>query len=230
MKMETSHINPLTGEVEGRGGILLVRDLFPTKQIIAYRAPGCCWSPPHTEALRDLGIKFDFSSNFSSKPVYYKGLTFYPHPIIAQWQAKFSDYSIFWLSVLRHRVTVIGLHPSSFVNQDEWDSIYWDGNPKHITPPCPREIDEIESLFHSLNLFLKQIKWFEKMRLIEVVSSPRKSERNLTVTKNTVEKCYETIVAWAKKFFNYEPKFLRRHFFKFFNLPFSNSENNTYLN
>lgn len=54
LKRETSHINPLTGECEGKGGIILLKALFPKKEIISFRAPGFCWSPPHLEALKDL--------------------------------------------------------------------------------------------------------------------------------------------------------------------------------
>ena len=74
---ETSHINPLNGQMEGKGGIFAVRSILGDKEIVAYRAPGFCWSPPHTEALRDLGVKFDFSSILAPTPVFYKGLTFY---------------------------------------------------------------------------------------------------------------------------------------------------------
>lgn len=231
LRRETSHINPLNGEVEGKGGVLSIRHLFPMKQIVAYRAPGCCWSPPHTEALRDLGIKFDFSSNLSSVPVCYEGLTLYPYPIIAEWHGKLSEYRVFWLSVIKNEVTVIGLHPNLFMTYDGWDYFnYRNGNPKRIVPPRLRDAREVKFLLRSFDLFLKWIKHFEKMRLIGVTSNLIKSERNLTVTENTVEKCYEQSVRWARKGFNYEPKFLRSHFFKFFNLSFSNTENKTNIN
>jgi len=229
LERETSHINPLTGKIEGKGGIYSVKNLFPKKQIIAYRAPGCCWSPPHTQALQDLGIQFDFSSKLSSIPVFYGGLTFYPYPIIAQWSGKISDYRVFLLSAFKNEVTVIGLHPSLFTNLNEWDYDYWNGNPKQSIPPCPRKADEIKSLFHSFDFFLKQIKWLEKLKLIEVSLNLKKSEKNLTVTKETVEKCYEGSIRWAKRFFNYEPKFFQNHFYKFFNLSISNKEDNTNL-
>lgn len=35
LERETSHINPLTGKIEGKGGIHSVKNLFPKKQIIA---------------------------------------------------------------------------------------------------------------------------------------------------------------------------------------------------
>lgn len=217
LQRETAHINPLTGEIEGRGGIYALTDTFPKNPIIIFRAPGCCWSPPHTQALRDLGIKFDFSSNLSSKPIHYEGLTFYPYPILARWQGKLSDYRIFLLSVLRSRVTVLGIHPSLFVNQGEWDSIYRNGNPRRIIPPRPRGVNEIKYLFNSFDSFLRQIKRLEKVGLMEVTANLKKSERNLIVTKSTIEKDYERSVKWTIRQ-NYKPKFLRSHFFRFFKI------------
>lgn len=60
LERETAHIDPLTGEIDGKGGILTLRALFHTKQITSFRAPGHCWAPPHLEALRTLGIVSDF--------------------------------------------------------------------------------------------------------------------------------------------------------------------------
>jgi len=40
LKRETSHIDPLSGEMEGNGGILALRNLFSKTNVQAYRAPG----------------------------------------------------------------------------------------------------------------------------------------------------------------------------------------------
>jgi len=215
---ETSHINPLTGEIEGPGGILFLRKLFPSKQITAFRAPGFCWSPPHTEALRDLGIKFDFSSTFSPISVYYKGVTFYPPPGMYDWQGKTSYYRAFLLSILRNRITIANLHPSLFVNQNEWDSIYHKGNPEQIDYPLPRRTIEIESLSYGFDLFLKRVKYLESIKLIETSPNLIKSDKNLKITEEEVVECYEHSIRWAKKFFSYKPKYLRNHFLRFFDI------------
>lgn len=216
LERETAHINPISGRVEGIGGIKSVRDLFPAKKITAYRAPGFCWSPPHLEALRDLGVKFDFSSNLSLTRVYHKGITFYPYPIL-QWQRTISEQNIlFWLSLLRYEITVLCLHPHFFVNQHSWDSIYWNGNPKDLIKPHSRRPEEIKSLFYKFNLLLKQVKSLEKTALIGVESSLAEAKEKLTAEQVNVQKCYETSLQWSKKFFNFEPKFLRHHFFSFF--------------
>ncbi len=79
---ETAHINPLTGEIEGSGGIHASKALFPKKQIVAFRAPGYCWTPPHLDAMKTLGITYDFSTNISVDPISYQGITFYPFTIL----------------------------------------------------------------------------------------------------------------------------------------------------
>lgn len=216
-KRETSHINPLTGEIDGKGGILLLRKLFPSKKIASYRAPGHCWSPPHTEALRDLGIKFDFSSNLSKVPIHHKGLTFYPYQIISKWDNRLHNHYLFWLTLGRTNHIVFGLHPSLFLTYEGWDSIYMRGNPTQISPPKPREISEAKSLFRGFDLFLKQIKSLEKAKLVEVTSQLETSRRTISITREVSENSYEHSMRWARKTFGYKPKHLQNHFVGFFN-------------
>lgn len=217
---ETSHINPLTGEIGGKGGILVLRKLFSSKKIVAYRAPGYCWSPPHTEALRDLGLKFDFSSDISKVPVHYKGLNFYSYPILARWDGTLSDFRFFWITLARKQYVIIGLHPSLLVTHEGWDRIYHNGNPKLIIPPKPLSFDEIKRLFRSFDLFLKQIKLLEKFEFLEVTTNLTEGRKDLIVKKDTAEMCYKQSMRWAKNIFHYKPRFLRNHFFRFFNTPF----------
>jgi len=221
LKRETSHINPLTGQMEGEGGIVALQKLFPFKKITAFRAPGYCWNPPHLEALRDLGIKFDFSAKLSKTPVHYKGITFYPYPILAQWNGKPSDFRLFWITTAKTPYTVIGLHPSLFATYDGWDTIYFNGNPRAIVPPKPRDPQEVKSLIKSFDLFLKNIKIFEKLGLIEVTTKLENTKNELVITNETVEKCYAHSMRWAKNVFNYKPRYLRNQFYHFFNVPAS---------
>jgi hypothetical protein len=220
---ETSHINPLNGQIEGKGGIFNLQKLFPSKKILSYRAPGHCWSPPYTEALRDLGIKFDFSSNLSRKPIQHKGLTFYPYDIIAQWDNKIYDHYLFWLTFTRSDHIVIGLHPSLFFTYDGWDSIYHKGNPVQISPPKPRKISETKILLRSFDLFLKQIKSLEKLKLAKVISQPVMSKETMNFTIEIIEKSYARSMRWARNVFGYTPRYLKDHFYTFFNhhLPHS---------
>lgn len=217
IRRETSNINPLTGEIEGKGGIYTLKSLFPNKQIIAFRAPGHCWSPPHLEALRDLGIKYDFSANLSSSPISYKRITFYPYPIIGHWQGKLMDYSTLSTSLFRNKVTIISFHPSLLVNQREWDLIYLKSNPKKLIEPQLRQPLEILSLFQKFDLLLKQLQKLQKLGLIEVGNNFEKVHKNLLVTKSVIDKCYKTSIRWCMGH-NYKPKFLYQHFLKFFEI------------
>lgn len=218
VKRETSHINPLTGEPEGKGGIHSLRQLFPNKKIVAYRSPGFCWSPPHTEALRDLGLKFDFSTRFSSVSIFHKGLTFYPYPAIYDWSGKASDYINLFSALAKREVTVSLFHPDTFVNKESWDSIYFSKQPEKILPPRPRTSCEFQSFFRNFGLFLKWISHLEKMRLLETKPKLKKSGKKFVFTKSDVEKIYEYAVRWPRNVFNYEPKYLHSHFCKFFNV------------
>lgn len=219
-RRETAHINPLNGKVEGKGGIHSLRKLCPTKKIIAYRSPGYCWSPPHIEAIRDLGIRFDSSTNLANASrttsVHYKGITFYPCPTVAHWTGRVSDYRDFMLPLLRNKISVLGLHPSLFVNRNEWDSIYHSGNPKHITKPLMRNHHEIKSLFSRFNLLLSQLAWLQKTKVVNITTDLKKSDKEMTMNEEAVERCYETSVMWAQQYFNYKPRFFRQHFFEFF--------------
>lgn len=213
---ETSHINPLNGQIEGKGGILTVRALFRGKPILAYRAPGFCWSPPHSEALRDLGLIFDFSANIASFPIWYKGLTFYPYYIIRDWRGSLRDYRMFLSSALKRQVSVLCLHPSFFATQYNWDSIYHRGNPERLSMVHPRINPESKSTLHSFDLFLRRLKDMEILGLMQITPSLKTATIELMPTNDKVEKTYAHSMRWPRLFFNYEPKFLRSHFHEFF--------------
>ncbi len=214
LERETSHINPLTGAIEGRGGINTLRDLFPNKQIVAFRAPGNCWSPPHLEALKSLGITYDFSADISRKIVNYKGITFYPYQVIGQLEGRISDYSALLLS-LRHKIIVTNMHPSLLFYQSEWDAIYHKDNPQKLIEPPMRSQAEIALLTNKFDAFLKDVSRLQKIGLLEVTPQLEKAERTISISKEKVERCYKTSVRWALKQ-EYTPKFIRSHFFRFF--------------
>lgn len=222
IKRETSHIDPLTGKIGAQGGIVFLKSLFPSKQISAFRAPGCCWSPPHLEALRDLGIKFDFSTSMYSKTFSYKDITFYPYSTLGDWQNKQSYYRLFLLSIIKRKITIAGLHPSFFLNLDDWDSIYWNGNPSKLVVTQLREDAETSMLLKTFDLFLKRVKYLEKIGLIQTNPNLKESSKQISITAEDVTRCYEHSIRWPKRLFKYEPKYLRNHFFKFFNVPLSN--------
>jgi hypothetical protein len=217
LQRETSHINPLTGEIEGEGGILFLQELFHPEKIQAFRAPGMCWTPPHLEALRDLGIKYDFSSNITkSEPIYYKGIIFYPYTFIQQWNGTVYDYECLFYSILKNEISVFDLHPTLFVNQVEWDSIYYKGNPKTLLMVPKRSQDETALLFRNFELLIKRIKLLEKIGIIDTAPSFNAQSKSLALTVQQVSDCYKTSMRWAVKRFNYRPKFIKNHFYEFF--------------
>ena len=218
IQRETSHINPITGKTEKEGGIYILRDLFHPKKIQAFRAPGMCWTPPHLEALRDLGIKYDFSSNITaSEPTRYKRITFYPYTFIQQWNGTTYNYKCLFYSVLKNKISVFDLHPTLLVNMVEWDSIYYKGNPKTLSTVPERPQSEIALLFRNFDLLIRRIKLLEKARIIDTAPSFNAQNKSLTITKQQVNNCYKTSIKWAVKRFNYRPKFIKNHFYEFFN-------------
>jgi len=213
---ETSHINPLTGALEGKGGIHTLRTLFPQKQIIAFRAPGQCWSPPHLEALAALGIDNDFSTNISPYPIRYKAITFHPYPICGQWLGTPYQYLLL-TSSLRHHTSVLTIHPSLMVNQLEWDLIYFKTNPTALSQPPARSPAEITSLYRKFDQLLTHLKNLRKIHSIEITPTLKRAEKILRPTRFDAEKCYRESIKWATKH-EYHPTFLFQHFTKFFEL------------
>jgi hypothetical protein len=217
LERESSHVNPLTGIPEGKGGILVLHDLFKSKKICSFRAPGMSWTPPNLEALVNMGIKFDFSSNISrSKPIQYKGITFYPYTFMQSWDGGFHNYKCLVSSFLKRQLSILNLHPTLFVNQHEWDSIYYRGNPSALTKIQPRTDKDSSALFKNFELFLKRINFLQQTNLIEVVSKPVESRLNLSISRDQVERVYQWSIRWPVNRFQYHPKFLRHHFYFFF--------------
>ena len=216
LERETRHINPLTGEMEGRGGILALRNLFPRKKINSFRAPGMCWSPPHLEAQRSLGIEHDFSTNVSSVPVSYKGITFFPPFFLGHWEGRRSDYTIILRHLLRSMHLVMCMHPSFIVNSTAWDMAYCGGsNPNKFIQPVARRPEEAKFLFNKWNYLLKQVKSLQRLGLLEATPNLQQSNRNLTKTIMDVENWYRTSMNWTTTI-DHHPKFIHDHFFRFF--------------
>jgi len=225
LNRETERINPLTGEPEGRGGLLLVRDLFPKKKIVAFRAPGFCWSPPHMEALEKLGTKFDFSTDLSTIPIHYREITFYP---LAEggYGLGLLAFSLF-RSLLRLRqgffrlnsqYSVLLFHPESFVHRVFWDTIYYSGNPERLCG-VPRKSDrEIDRSLRKFELFLSRVRFLKKDGVLEIAPSLQEGIPKNHFTKEEVIRSYRRSIYWAERFFAYKPRFLLKHFFRYFNI------------
>ena len=219
---ECSHINPLSGNMEGPGGIYVLRRLFPSKKIVSFRAPGYCWSPPHIEALTNLGIVFDFSTRIYPYSINYDNLTLYPFPFLCYgWNGRAIDHLRLQKYVLTHEMSVLTIHPSSMVNQLDWDSIYYlqhnnlNLNPAHLTKPLARNPTEVKSMFQRFDLLLRHLKALQKTQLLLVTPELKRSNENLCPRSIDPLKCYKQSIEWANGF-GYSPKFLYKHFTRFF--------------
>jgi hypothetical protein len=216
LKREQCRINPLTGEIEGEGGLLLLKDLFPKKDIVAYRAPGFCWSPPHLEALQELGIRFDFSTRLSRIPIRYKRTTFYPFPVGGY---KFMSMRPWIEFSLFRYVTFMG-HPRNLVkqyNDRDWDSIYSEGNPKQLSMVQDRWKAKPE-IWRNFDLFLKTTSILAKKGILKVTPPLQDGIDKASFTKEDVLRSYGRSISWAERLFNYRPKFLLGHFFRYFKI------------
>jgi len=217
LERETSHINSLTGKKEGEGGIYFLQDLFPKKKIETFRAPGMSWTPPHLEALVDIGIKFDFSSNITnSEPIQYKKIIFYPYTFTQKWDGSTHDYQCLLYAIMNHKVAIFDLHPTQIVNKNEWDNIYFKGNPTSLSYAQKRETNEVNSLFKKFENLLKLINFLKNIRLIEVNTNLNSIPKDLIICKSDVQKFYNMSVRWPKILFGYNPKYLAAHFDNFF--------------
>jgi peptidoglycan/xylan/chitin deacetylase (PgdA/CDA1 family) len=218
---ETAHINPLTGAIEGSGGIHALQALFPKKQIVAFRAPGYCWTPPHLDAMKTLGITHDFSTNISIDPISYRGTTFYPFPILlANWQGGIREHSYLQRLTLKREISVLTIHPSIMVNQLDWDLIYFKYNnfklnPANLAQPPARSPAEVTSIFRKFDLLLRHLKALQKVQFLKVTPTLKTANKTLYPTIEDAEKCYNLIVKWAEGY-GYNPRFLHSHFNQFF--------------
>jgi peptidoglycan/xylan/chitin deacetylase (PgdA/CDA1 family) len=220
LKREQSRINPLTGEIEGKGGFLLFKDVFPSKKIVAFRAPGFCWSPPHLEALTELGFRFDFSTNLSRRPIRFKGVTFYPFPMGGYYPSSLKP----WISLSIFHYTVLlghtGGHPGDFGmgrGDPAWDSIYYSSNPTCL-PLIQKNRKEDNNAWRNFELFVSRVGLLAETGLLHVTPPLKEGISKTDFTKEDVMRSYRRSIKWAQKIFNYKPRFLLRHFFEYFNV------------
>ena len=213
LSREVAHINPLSGTIEGRGGIETLRDVFSSKRIEAFRAPGFSWSPPHLEAVRQLGIKYDFSTNISKPPIKYRGINFFPFP-------SFID-SVplrgLLRSVMKKEVAVLDFHPNFIVNKYWWDSAFFSSrNPEKTSGVSPRTANQVRNMFRKFAKLLRTIQLLKKLKIVDSRGELEESEIELDLTKISITKVYSKITLWPMKQFNYKPRFISSHLSHFF--------------
>jgi hypothetical protein len=219
---ETAHVNLFTGEIEGDGGLHALKALFPKKQIVAFRAPGYCWTPPHLEAMKTLGITYDFSTNISIDLFSYRGITFYPFTIlVTNWQGGFREHFLLQRLTLKREVSVLTIHPSTLVNQLDWDIIYYHKynnfklNPTNLVQPPARSPADIKSKFHRFDLLLRHLATLQKTHLLKVTPELKTTSKTLHPESINIDKCYNFSIKWAEGF-DYKPSFIYKHFMRFF--------------
>jgi hypothetical protein len=221
---ETSHINPLTGETEDEGGIKILRETFKNKDVLAFRAPGFCWTPPHLEALQKLGIKFDFSARLCGAKlspgdkISFKGMIFYPFPVYVDfWENPILLTSFLSSKLSERKIVCLSGHEWPFVSSEPWDMIYWRGNPKDLTRSSKKNNLRIVESFLKLDIFLRGIKVLEKFRLLTVTSIlEERGSRPLDASDVDVARTYQFSIRWAENYFNYTPRHVLSHFYKYF--------------
>jgi peptidoglycan/xylan/chitin deacetylase (PgdA/CDA1 family) len=228
---ETCHINPLTGKAEGAGGLKALRKIFG-KEISSFRAPRFAWAPPHLEALAKLGIKFDFSTYISDTVFFHRTITFLPHPIHIDnrilptrcllalhpfsYMMSFMTCAYVLLKILKNRVTVLVAHPSRYVNMDWWDSFYLAENPSKLCTSKGLPQKELRRNFFTLEQLLIDIRYLEKMGLVRTMTRPEKSNEKLNPETLDIRKIYERSIYRYVEYYDYVPKYLFRHFLRFF--------------
>jgi hypothetical protein len=229
---ETSHINPLTGELEGEGGIRILKETFDNKNIVSFRAPGFCWTPPHLEALQKLGIKFDFSARLYGKgllrdqKVAFRGIVFYPFP----------KYLEFWVNPMHltsllssepsgQRLLCLSSHEWSLAVSEPWDLIYYRSNPtSHPRKVANSSFRSIDRLLR-FDVSLRGIKMLERLGALSVTSTlDEQASTQLEASTVNVAETYRFSMRWATHYFNYNPKYVLSHFLRYFDQTASNRE------
>lgn len=215
LKRETSRIGFGNRHFEDEGGILALRKTFLRNDIRAFRAPFLAWSPPHLEALKRLGITFDFSSGISDDPVFFRGIEFYPYPIPIDGVVRtfvHKDPEDFFVqpitsTLLRRNVTVLVMHPSNLPVKNPFasaDKLKVGG--------------EIRTKFviSFQRLLLDSIHFLQKTNLIQVTSSLGQKGQPLCPEKIDVKRIYRLSVKEVTRLFDCNPRFVLSHFTRFF--------------
>lgn len=214
IERETSHINLTNGKFEGKGGLLALKETFPKNNIECFRAPFFGWSPPHLEALKKLGIRYDFSSHISDHPVLFKEIIFYPVPIAidtAEFTLVQRNDGLFLKSLtsilLQRKLSVLSLHPSALLVKDCFDK----------TRRRPRGKTMIKLTICMVKLLFKRIHFLQDLNLIKITTSFGRKFEPLDVKKVNVRRIYHKSVKTPIEFFNHNPKYVFLHFVHFFN-------------
>lgn len=223
LKRESSSIDPHSGNILGEGGIQQLRRIFHSNDVKFFRAPFLCWSPPHMECLRELGFKFDFSTNICDVPVQFKGLTMFPTPtVVDKIPEKIASVvenqkrvlpRFLLRKILTRQCTVLLLHPSKLARPHQV------GRPE-IGPTTEIRFNKKSSKaminLVALRMLLSELSFLRRAGTIVVTPSPRMGSNNLDVKRIDVERLCNENASICRRLFGYETKYMQSHFTKFF--------------
>ena len=210
-RSESSEADPISQT----HNLQILSEVFPRNVIDCFRAPFLVWTPPYLEALRTLGIRFDFSSYMSDTPVTFKGITFYPGPItiddtLATFITKADPRSTPKLTLgqlFQRSVSVLHFHPSSLLFHRYLHSRKGNRFRGQI---------QVKLAISMLHLLLKRIDILRRNNLVEVTSSLSQGWPVLKPEEIDIGRVYWLGVKNAVTHFNYQPRFVRGHFMHFF--------------
>jgi len=221
LERETSHINLVNGKIEGKGGLLALKETFPSNNIECFRAPFFGWSPPHLEALRELGIKYDFSTHISNHPVLFKEIVFYPIPVpidtveftLVQRIGNSVSFKTLTSIMLHRRLTILSLHPSALLVKHCFDN----------TRRSPRGKTMIKFTVCMLKLLFRRIHFLQRHNLVKVTASLGGDFETLDARDLNVRQIYQRSIQTPVQLFSHNPKYVLSHFMYFFNSDKINS-------
>jgi hypothetical protein len=222
IERESSKIDPLTGKIIESGGILSLRESFPEKRVESFRAPFNYFSPPHTEALRKLGLRFIFSGDFSNSPVFYKGLTFYPDGLfidgIFAKLLQINHLKRYWIipflsELFPENFIVFILHPAQLFYGVNSTVKFSYNNPVYAfyLGRIKKNNLKVAIDFSLFKLFLSKLSNFQRACLVDTNPNLEESKTFLDPNKVDVKRNYDHCLSVAS-LFGYKPKFLLSHF------------------
>jgi len=230
---ENSTINLRTGRVLGEGGILSLKRAFPDKKIQSFRAPFLCWTPPHLEAMRICGLRYDFSTRISEvpnrRPRQHRGITFYPHPISIDSRASpvgsirtlprrgivpaflFSD-------LIKQECTVLMKHPAMLTyHTPRRNSNSHFLVAKDSVPNKPRGNFNSTTLVFSTEMLFSELKMLQEIGTVKITPELKMSSTAVDLSRVNCREAYEMSMWAPRKFFGVKPKYLFGHFKSFLN-------------
>jgi hypothetical protein len=184
-----------------------LRRLF-SKDLTKFRTPRMCWNPAHMVALRRLGIRFDFSADFSEKIVQCNGLIFYPSPIWVDTILRPGTWARFLEKIARGGVIVVALHPSKILYSGAWDWESLEPGIGILHRQRPNSGLGVAARIVLYQIFFKLIGGCARIGLVETRTDlPVNEIESLDPSNLQLSRVYQAAVYPSLKFINYLPKY-----------------------